>query len=130
VILSQPVGDPGISPNLVQICDEAREISKNKKSIFFKKPMESHQKFYRQPNGYDCGPCSVLNVNAKFVADAFYHQNWHEIRNPHDFFQLVIQPFWNVSKGGKRQGRAISKRLKLFRYNLITLLQKLAPTHV
>jgi hypothetical protein len=69
-------------------------------------------------------------VTAAYVADAFYHQNCSEIRNPYNFFRLVTQPFWNVQKGRKVQYWAVCKQMKLFRYNLITLLQKLVFTHV
>jgi hypothetical protein len=90
------------SPNLVQIYDKSLASSRNKDSIFSKKPFESHQQFYSQENNYDCGPFSVLNVTAAYVADAHYHLNWHEIRNPHDFSRLVHKPFCNVPEGWQR----------------------------
>jgi hypothetical protein len=102
--------------------------SKQKQSIFSEKPSETHMQFYRQGNGWDCGPYSVLNLTAAYEADALYHLNWREIRNPNDFFKLVLKPFWNVPQGGNAQKKAIAKRLKLFRYNFIALQQKLLPT--
>ncbi len=127
-ILEMKPGDPMISPKLVQICDESFARCKTKDSIFAKNKRETHQQFYRQGNGWDCGPCCVLNVTAAYVADTEYHQNWREIRNPTDFFRLVHKPFWNVPPGGKTHKREVAKRLKIFRFNLIALLEKLLPT--
>ncbi len=127
-ILEMKPGDPMISPKLVQICDESFARCKTKDSIFAKNKRETHQQFYRQGNGWDCGPCCVLNVTAAYVADTEYHQNWREIRNPTDFFRLVHKPFWNVATGGKTHKREVAKRLKIFRFNLIALLEKLLPT--
>jgi hypothetical protein len=128
VILNQPPEEDMVSPNLLQICDNALLRSKYKQSIFSKKLAETHQQFYCQGNGWDCGPYSVLNVTAAYQADALYNVNWCEIRNPHDFFKLVLKPFWNVPQGGKKQKKAITKWFKLFWYNFIAPQQKLLPT--
>jgi hypothetical protein len=117
-------GEEMLSPNLADIADIAYERIMKKTSIFFQRDFASHNKFYTQPDSWNCGACAVLNVTAAYVADALYHQPWVEVRSPLDFFQAVMLPFWQLPKGGKMQHRSMMKRLKIFRFNFIKLAHR------
>jgi hypothetical protein len=68
-----------------------------------------------------------MNVTATYLADAKYHQNWYNIKDPYNFFKAVMVSYWKLPRGGRGQEKQLNKRLKLFRFNLIQLLQHLYP---
>ena len=90
---------------------------------------ETHQKFYQQPDSHNCGIFSLINVSAAYVAEATYHQNWLDIRLPHDFFLKILKPYWLVADGGKMQKKELMIRAQWFRYNFILLCEYEAPNN-
>jgi hypothetical protein len=67
-------------------------------------------------------------MTAVYVADVLYHQNWLDIRDSKDYFNKVLQPYWDVAKGGEGQKKESLIRAHWFRYNFILLLEKAAPS--
>jgi hypothetical protein len=116
--------DPFPSPDLVKMAQECRQRVKQGTAMIEAKAFEQHQLFYRQSDGWNCGIFSVINTTAVYVADVLYHQNWLEIRDSKDFFNKVLQPYWDVAKGGKGQKKDLLKRVHWFRYNFILLLKR------
>jgi hypothetical protein len=100
--------DPFPSPDLVKMAQECRQWVKQGTAMIEAKAFEQHQLFYRQSDGWNCGIFSVINTTAVYVADVLYHQNWLEIRDSKDFFNKVLQPYWDVAKGGKGQKKDYS----------------------
>jgi hypothetical protein len=119
--------DPYPAPDLVKMARECRQRVQQGTSMLETKDFEQHQLFYRQPDGWNCGIFSVINMTAVYAADVVYHQNWLEIRDSKDLFNKVLSPYWDVAKGGKGQKKDLLKRAHWFRYNFILLLEKEAP---
>jgi hypothetical protein len=69
--------------------------------MFDAKAFEQHQLYYRQSDDWNCGIFSVINMTSVYVADVIYQQNWLDIRERKDLFSKVLQPYWDVAKGGK-----------------------------
>jgi hypothetical protein len=115
------------TPGFISMIENAYRRVYDGTSLFMK-PFLGTPTMYLQPDGYNCGPMSVINIAAAYVADAHYNQKWTDIKSPQDFFKLVLEPYWGVCRGGKKQSRELQEKLAWFRYNFISLSQRLSPS--
>ena len=127
IVTTQPL-DKMTSPSLVEIYDASMEGARNRTTIFSQQEFVSHPRMYPQPDGFNCGPLSVLNVTAAYLAETVYQQNWVNVWTPFEFWQQVMEPYWKLPRGGKGLHKGMAKRLLAFWFNFVALTEKLFPT--